>query len=265
MAQILSVTLNPTIDVFSETNLIQPTLKIRTDDQAHHPGGGGVNVARVINTLGGSVELLFTSGGMTGALLEDCLNRIPIKCHKVPILESTRIAYMVHEQQTGLEYRFVPDGPEITKQELNQTLKYVEQFNGDYIVVSGGLPKGAPEDTYSRMAEIANRKGERFILDSSGDGLRHTLSTSKIFLVKPSLDELENLVGEGLDEDGVRKAALELVRHGSACNVAVSMGPKGAFLASAEQELRVPARHVKVRSAVGAGDSFVGAMTLLTC
>jgi 6-phosphofructokinase 2 len=110
------------------------------------------------------------------------------------------------------------------------------------------------------MADSTTAKGARFVLDSSGAGLQTTLDKSRVFLVKPSLGELEKLVGRKLDEDGVRKAATDIVARGAAEIVAVTMGVDGALLATSSGVLRVPAIPVRVRSAVGAGDSFLGAM-----
>ena len=260
MTGILTIALNPAVDVSSETDIVQPTRKIRTRDQKCYPGGGGINVARVIVELGGSVETVFLSGGATGALLEEGLKQTSINGHRVQIAEPTRIAYMVHEQQTGFEYRFVPEGPLVDVGELAKAIAHIEQFEGDYIVASGSLPRGLPDDTYAKIAQIAARKNIRFILDTSGPALRETLSMSHVFLVKPSLGELEKLSGTKLDEDGARQAALDIVKSGGADHVAVSMGVEGAFLANRDGVIRLPTRHVRVHSAVGAGDSFVGAM-----
>jgi 6-phosphofructokinase 2 len=85
-------------------------------------------------------------------------------------------------------------------------------------------------------------------------------SGKKLFLVKPSLNELQRLKGQKLDEEGAREFAQSLVNDGMADHIAVSMGSHGAFLANAEGILRLPTYLVKVRSVVGAGDSFVGAL-----
>lgn len=261
MARILAVALNPTIDVSFDAEEVQPTHKIRTFNEKHNPGGGGVNVARVILTLGGAPELLFLSGGATGALLEDFLGRIDVRRHRIAIEQATRVAFMVHEMRNGQEYRFVPEGPEVSSEELAPILECVERFDGDYIVASGSLPRGVPADVYARMAAIADGKNIRFVLDSSGKSLSTTLAESRVFLVKPSLGELEKLVGARLDADSARDAAMDLVRRGSARHVAVTLGSEGAVLANADGVIRLPAPRVEVSSAVGAGDSFVGAMT----
>jgi 6-phosphofructokinase 2 len=168
---------------------------------------------------------------------------------------------MVQEQSTGLEYRFVPDGPRMTADELLPCLAAVAEHRGEFVVVSGSLPPGAPEDIYARLAEATTRRGAKFVLDSSGPGLSKTLETSHVHLMKPSRSEIEKLVGRRLDDEGLTVAAMNIVEKGLAKMVAVTLGADGALLASEKGFVRVPAIHVRVRSAVGAGDSFLGAMT----
>ncbi|ASY65800.1 Tagatose-6-phosphate kinase (plasmid) [Sinorhizobium sojae CCBAU 05684] len=257
----LAVALNPTIDLSSEVDRVQPTRKMRTRNERRQAGGGGVNVARVIAELGGRPELLVLTGGATGAMLEDWLRMLPIDLHVVPIAEPTRIAFMVQEKESGFEYRFVPEGPEVSKESLADALKVVVGFKGDFVIASGSLPRGAPGDTYARMAEAAAENGAKVLLDCPGSTLRETLGKAPILLVKPSIGELETLVGRRLNEQGVGEAAATLVKDGAAEYVAVTMGREGAWLAGPNGILRVPSKHVVVQSAVGAGDSFVGALS----
>ena len=76
--QIVTMSLNPTIDVASEADLVRPTHKIRTSDETYEPGGGGINVARVIAELGGDVEVICPAGGVTGAFLDELLGLVPL-------------------------------------------------------------------------------------------------------------------------------------------------------------------------------------------
>jgi 6-phosphofructokinase 2 len=258
--RILSIALNPTIDISSDVDHIQPTHKIRTFNQRRHPGGGGVNVARVIAELGGASQLLVLAGGATGMLLVDSLKDHGIELHTVEINEQTRIAFMVYEKASGLEYRFVPEGPVVSPGEIDKAFDILRGFRGDYVVASGSLPRGLAADTYARMADIAAENGVRFVLDTSGAALETSLKQSRVFLVKPSLGELEKLVGRSLDTANAGEAASELVRSGAANYVAVTMGRDGSILVGPDSVLKLAAQEVPVRSAVGAGDSFVGAM-----
>jgi 6-phosphofructokinase 2 len=259
-APILTITLNPAVDVSSETETVRPVRKVRTSNVRYDPGGGGINVARVITALGGKAEAYFLAGGETGSLLTRLLEAEGTSSHLVPIQGQTRISFMVHERSTGLEYRFVPEGPRVEPSELQPCLDAVASHNGQYVIASGSLPTDAPTDIYARMAKLASSRGAKFVLDSSGTGLDTTLKQARLFLVKPSLGELEQFVGRKLDDAGVHKAASDIVTSGAAELVAITMGADGALLASARGILRVPAIHVRVRSALGAGDSFLGAM-----
>jgi 6-phosphofructokinase 2 len=218
-------------------------------------------VARVIAELGGTPDLLYLAGGATGILFEHFLDGLAIRRHGFPIRGEVRIALMVHEKQTGFEYRFVPEGPEVSATELAPALDFVEKCDAGYVVASGSLPKGAPAGTYARMARMVDKRGGRFILDTSGEALRETLSETPVFLVKPSLGELEKLVGRALDTHEVDGAAMEIVKRGDAENVAVTLGNAGAVLANRDGVTHLPPVRVKVRSAVGAGDSFTAGMT----
>ena len=260
MTQILTITLNPTVDISGQTEAVRPTRKTRTFNTRHDPGGGGINVARVVAALGGDVEAVFLAGGEIGLLLDRLLGAEGIRRHLISIEGQTRIGFVVQEQVTGLEYRFVPEGPVVQSSEIQLCMDALVSHGASYIVASGSLPLQTASDTYARMADMAAPRGARFVLDSSGAGLQVALERSRVFLVKPSHGELEKLVGKKLDEDGVRQAALDIVTRGAAEIVAVTMGVDGALLATSSGVLRVPAIPVRVRSAVGAGDSFLGAM-----
>jgi len=259
-ASILTVTLNPAVDVAADAGLVRPIHKIRTSAQIYDPGGGGINVARVVARLGGDVEALHLSGGETGDVLSALLDAQRLKHTRIPAKGATRIAFNVFERDTGFEYRFVPDSAETGAAEIAACLEAVAQFKGNYLVASGSLPHGAPEDTYERLGEIARNNGARYVLDTSGPCLKRTLGAVPVFLVKPSLRELQQISGRELDEASARTAAREIVDAGLCEMVAVTLGRQGAILAHRGGVLRLPATHVTTLSAVGAGDSFLAAM-----
>jgi 6-phosphofructokinase 2 len=233
------------------------------DERAVRPGGGGINVSRVIQELGGVSHAIYLSGGTTGPILEEMLRQRGIAGQRIPIKDHTRVSHAVFERSTGLEYRFVPEGPEIQPEEWKSCLAAIADFDFDYLVASGSLPRGVPMDFYRDVAVVARRKGAKFVLDTSGDALRETLAAGGVHLVKPSLGEFEQLVGRSLKEAGaVEEAAMQFIATGGTDLLAVTMGHEGAVLAQASGILRLPALEVEVHSAVGAGDSFLAAMTL---
>lgn len=262
MKPIVTLTLNPTIDGSASAEVIAPIRKIRTSDERYHPGGGGINVARVVQELGGEALAVYLAGGATGAILDDLLEVAGVKCRRIPIAGYTRIAHTVFERSTGQEYRFVPEGPEVSAREWETCLATLATLDFDYVVVSGSLPRGLPETAYSRVVDVAAAKGARIILDTSGVALKATLSKG-VYLVKPNRRELEELVGHAIPETAQQIAAARtLIANKFAEIVAITLGGDGALMVSQSEAWFAAAPPVTAHSAVGAGDSFVGAITL---
>ena len=262
MKPILTLTLNPSIDGSCEAEKVQPIHKVRTSNERYDPGGGGINVARVIRTLGGQALAVYLAGGMTGNALDRMIDDVGLPHLVIPIAGDTRVSHVVYERSTGLEYRLTPSGPPVTEAELENCLRTIKALHCDYLVASGSLAPGSPEDFYGRLGRVAKGEGSRLVVDTSGPALRAALDEG-VFLVKPSVGELESAVGRKLREPGaVEEAARDLVARGAAEVVTVTLGADGALLVTAEKTLRLRSPDVEVKSAVGAGDSFVAAMTL---
>ena len=262
MKPIVTLTLNPSIDGSASAELIQPLLKIRTSDERYHPGGGGINVARVVQELGGEALAVYLSGGATGAILDDLLQTVGVATRQIPINGYTRIAHTVFERSSRQEFRFVPEGPEVSSEEWASCLCVLENLDFDYIVVSGTTPRGLPTNAYQRVGEIAVRKNARFLLDTSGEALRSALGHN-VFMIKPNLGELEELTGCALEDTNAQvTAARDLIANNSAEIVAITLGSGGALIISKNESWGTSVPLVDARSAVGAGDSFVGALTL---
>jgi 6-phosphofructokinase 2 len=129
-----------------------------------------------------------------------------------------------------------------------------------FVVGSGSLPSGVPDDFYARVARIAKGLGAKMVLDTSGPALKHALDEG-VYLVKPNLGELRGLLGGSLaDETARAAAACGLVQTGAAELVALSLGDEGALLATSAEAYRALPLKVELASAVGAGDSFLGGM-----
>ena len=112
-ARIITLTLNPAVDIANEAEAVRPTRKIRTTNERYDPGGGGINVARVIRELGGEALAMALLGGVTGSVLETLLSEAGVPFRTFPIRGRSRMSVTVHERRTGLEYRFVAEGPEL--------------------------------------------------------------------------------------------------------------------------------------------------------
>jgi 6-phosphofructokinase 2 len=266
MVSVVTLSMNPSIDMSTSVDRIIPTRKLRCTAAKRDPGGGGINVARVVRRLGARVRAevtaLYPAGGATGQLLRRLVDQEGIKSITIEVSDETREDVTVLEQATGRQCRFVLPGPQLSEREWRLCLDAVASWKGrsDYIVASGSLPPGVPEDFYGRIAAMANGSGVKIILDTSGLPLKKALQEG-VYLVKPNLNELQELVGARLEnEDAWVEAGRSLVHAGRAEVVALTLGHRGSLLVTRDQAWRADALPIKPVSTVGAGDSFLGGM-----
>lgn len=261
MMSIVTLTLNPAIDIAYRVGALVHTDKVRASEQHCDPGGGGINVARVFVRMGGNSRCVYLSGGPTGIALDALLDLHQLVREKISIGADTRISATLAEDMSGLEYRVVPPGPEVTETEWRACLDRLKQLRADYLVMSGSLPPGVPTDFYARAASVARQQGMLSVLDTSGEPLREALAAGGLELVKPNFREFQELTGEDLTEsDDIAEATRKIVGRGGARLVAVSMGARGGVLANADGVVHISAPAVETASSVGAGDSCLAGM-----
>lgn len=258
MTDILTITLNPALDVLTTIDKVSDTHKMRCGPTLKHPGGGGVNVARVLHRLGANCVSVYLAGGVTGERHHKLMSAEKVRCHVIPIAEETRESFTAHETLSGNDFRFVLPGPHVSASEYEACFDYVAQhMPKKFLVISGGLAPSVPENFYARLTTLAKQHNVRVVLDANGPALAEALKVG-VYLFKPSLRELRDLTGLDLpDEEAQIQAAQKLIQSGHAEIVAVSLGADGAMVIGAGQVWRSSAIQVEVQTTVGAGDSFL--------
>jgi 6-phosphofructokinase 2 len=263
MAAIVTLTMNPALDIATATERVVPTHKLRCAPPRYDPGGGGINVARAVHALGGDSLAIFPAGGAGGEMILSLLRREGVASDAIGIAGFTRESLSVEERRSGEQYRFILPGPVLGPGEQERCLAALSRAApaAAFIVASGSLPPGVPEDFYAEVAAIARRCGKPLALDSSGPALG--AGARGVYLLKPSLSELGQLAGRALRTPGEEEqAAREMVAAGRCQALVLSLGPRGALLATASGCVRFPAIPVEARSTVGAGDSMLAGIVL---
>ncbi len=264
MKHIVTLTMNPCIDISSHIDHVVADRKLRCGEPSFEPGGGGINVSRAIRKLGGTSKAFFTADGTLGKMLRDLLDREEISQHPIKINERTRESFMVYDNTTGQQYRFSLPGPHLEAGEWNACLNAVcgAEAKLDYMVLSGSLPPGVPGDFYARIAEHTRENGAKVILDSTGAPFREALQNG-VYLIKPNLRELNMISEEKLDSEERQEAlAKHLVNNGDVQVVVLSLGAAGALMVWKNGSRRLRAPTVSIQSKVGAGDSMVAGIVL---
>ncbi len=266
MLDILTVTLNPTIDLSTSVAAVQPGPKLRCAPPEIDPGGGGTNVSRAVRILGGNSRALVAVGGTTGERLLTLLNAQGIATVALHAPGETRQSLAVTDRATGAQFRFVLPGPEWHPADTAHALAAVlgAARDGGLVVLSGSQPPGVPEDFPALLAARLQGRA-RLIVDTSGAPLRalaHGAGAAP-WCLRMDDEEAAELAGTPLKTVAQSAAfAEELVGRGVADVVILARGADGAVLASAAGRIHARSAQVAVVSKVGAGDSFVGAFVL---
>lgn len=264
MQTILTLTINPTIDASTTVDHVVPERKLRCSQPRFDPGGGGINVSRAIKRLGGESTALYTSGGFLGKMLEELLDSEGLRHLPIPVEGLTRQNLHIYEEATGQQFRFNMPGAPLVEAEWRQCLETLINFQPrpEFVVLSGCLAPGVPEDFYASVARYVKNLGSRVILDTNGEPLRLAVQEG-VFLLKPNFRELGQLAGlEAGDEPHLEAIAKRLIAEKRCEVVVISLAAAGAILVTRESSERFIAPPVRAVSKVGAGDSMVAGIVL---
>ena len=165
MLDVLTVTLNPALDLSTSAAHVVPTHKIRCESLQRYPGGGGVNVARVIHRLGGQCTALYPAGGANGAVFQQLLDEEGVPSLCIPIAGETRENFSVKDIAINDEFRFVLPGPAL------QTGATVA--NGFVTAGTFNNVKGVIRNTGTATADVPDLRAS--LSGPSGVALRWTI------------------------------------------------------------------------------------------
>jgi 1-phosphofructokinase/tagatose 6-phosphate kinase len=266
---IITVTLNTAID----KTLAVPNFRLgrrhRTVDQTTMPGGKGVNVARVLKTLGQPVIATGLAGGPTGTRIVDQLTQLSVLSDFVRIREESRTNTAVIDPTTAEQTEINERGPAVSQPEIDMfadKLLYLAQ-GASVCVFAGSLPRQVEVDVYARLIPELRRLGVTTVVDTDGDPLRRAVRAEPD-VVSPNVLEAEELVGHEFNDDEDHLIAVrEMVELGA--REAIMTAPDGCYALMAPQEpgvggsppvpalFRVRAPALEPRATIGSGDAFL--------
>jgi tagatose 6-phosphate kinase len=259
---ITTVTLNAAIDKTYSIRLFAVDQLNRIEKLHSEPGGKGINVAKILKSLGIPVTVTGFVGGFNGEYICQRLDQMGIEHQFVEVESESRLCINVIDEERRTQTEILEPGPTITNSQWellkNRVGKLAEQ--SEVIVFSGSLPQGTPVDAYFQLIELANQKGTKTILDSSGEAFTAALAAQP-FMVKPNREELAAYLHKS---DISRREIWETMQRWHAAGISlvvVSLGSEGAFVSDRGQFYQVIPPSVQVVNPVGSGDSLVAGMT----
>ena len=265
-ARILTVTLNPALDLATETAEVVPELKLRCAPPLVDPGGGGINVSRAIARMDGLSTAVVALGGPAGARVEALMAGARLPIVRVDAPGDTRESLSVTDRSTGQQYRFVLPGPVWDDDDVAAACRAIvaEVPQDGIVVMSGSNPPGVPDDLAVTLARQLQDRGASLVVDTSGALLACVVRAAVgVSVLRMNDAEAEGLAGRPLPERADTSAfAAGLVHAGVARAVIVARGRDGNIIATADGCWHAVAHDVPIVSKVGAGDSFVAGFTL---
>ncbi|MFF3102218.1 1-phosphofructokinase [Viridibacillus arvi] len=251
---IYTITLNPSIDFIVEVDDFQIGHLNRIDRESKFPGGKGINVSRVLNTIGVPSKALGFLGGFTGGFIQNTLESEGIHTEFVNVDEDSRINIKL---KTGEETEINGQGPTLTEKNIQDLFEKLEVLQaGDILVLAGSIPPSLPKTFYSDLTRKYSKRGVKVVVDAGGKVLAEVLQ-DKPFLVKPNHHELSELFGATIHTvEEVIPYGKKVVEMGAE-NVIVSMAGDGALLFTSGEVYSATVPKGKVLNSVGAGDSLV--------
>ena len=267
MRDILTVTLNPALDIATSVTHMQANVKLRCAPPEMDPGGGGLNVSRAIRLLGGRSRAFVALGGDTGQALLKLLTEFGLEpvIHQAP--GETRQSLAVTDLTSHDQFRFMLPGPDWSREDIDAARRAIREAAPEdgFLVLSGSGPSGAAPDLYAKICQDFADTDVKIVLDTSGPTLAHLAAGQEKppFILRMDGHEAEELARRPL---ATRKDsalfAHTLVGRGAAEVVIIARDADGSVLAVEGRLIHVAAAKVDVVSKVGAGDSYVGALAL---
>lgn len=267
MRDILTVTLNPALDLATEVERIVPDMKLRCAPAQLDPGGGGINVSRAIAILGGMSRTFVVLGGHNGDHMAKLMTEAGLDLIMHPARGETRSSLSVQDRTTGEQFRFMLPGPQWQPVDIVAVTAAVTHtaVPGGLAVVSGSIPPGVPMSIPLDLARVLHARGVDAVVDTSGEALRiaGAATDGAVHVLRMNHNEANELAGRTLSSlTESADFAEALVARGAARIVIVARDREGSVLATSGLRLHAPAADVPVKSKVGAGDTFVGAFML---
>lgn len=260
MAKILTLTLNPALDLTVELARLEPGQVNRSDAMHAHAAGKGVNVAQVLADLGHTLTVSGFLGEDNAQVFETLFAQRGFVDAFIRVPGETRSNIKLAEQDGRITDLNGP-GPMVDETAQQALLARLEQIapGHDVVVVAGSLPRGVSAQWLQALITRLKQLGLNVALDTSGEALRVALAAGP-WLIKPNTEELADALGCAVVSELAQAQAAQRLHAEGIEHVVISHGADGVNWFSVGSALHASPPKVTVASTVGAGDSLLAGM-----
>ncbi len=260
MARILTVTLNPALDLTVRLPRLDVGEVNRSESVLSQAAGKGLNVAQVLADLGHSLSVTGFLGADNAPPFEALFQRRGFVDAFVRVPGETRSNIKLAEGDGRITDINGP-GPQVSAGEQDRLLDRLDRIAGEHelVVVAGSLPRGVDPDWLRELLLRLGRLGLKVAFDSSGAALRAGLDAAP-WLIKPNDAELAEACGQAFETPAALAAQAGALRARGIEQVVLSQGADGVRWFGPQGHWRSIPPKVEVASTVGAGDSLLAGM-----
>lgn len=260
MANILTLTLNPALDLTVQLARLEPGAVNRSETLLTHAAGKGVNVAQVLADLGHYVSVGGFLGAQNPEAFEALIASRGFGDAFIRVPGETRSNIKIAEEDGRVTDINAP-GPLVSEQAQAQLLKLLAVIGPEFdaVVVAGSLPQGVSPQWFQGLLEMLKDLGLKVALDTSGQALRAGLKAAP-WLIKPNTEELAEALDCPTQTVAQQAHAAGHLHAQGVEHVVVSHGADGVNWFSPNAALHATPPKVSVASTVGAGDSLLAGM-----
>jgi len=260
--RVLTVTLNPAIDVTWTVEALRVGETVRVRGVRSRSGGKGVNVAAVVRALGGDSLVVALTAAAGPDEFRTGLDALGLPHRLVPALTAVRRTVAVVADDATTTSLQEPGSPAAGGSAAAVVAVLAEELarGAGAVVVSGSLPPGLPADLPARLVGLAREHGVPVVADLSGAPLRAAAGAGAVLV--PNRDELADLVGRPATGVADVVAAGRHLLAGGAAAVLATLGEQGVVAVTAAGAWHACPVEVVVGNPTGAGDAAAAALAL---
>ncbi|MCQ4299929.1 1-phosphofructokinase [Pseudomonas songnenensis] len=260
MARVLTVTLNPALDLTVQLPFLRLGEVNRSESLQVHAAGKGLNVAQVLADLGHQLTVTGFLGETNPQAFEQLFAARGFTDEFVRVAGETRSNLKLAETD-GRVTDINGPGLAVSEAQCDELLARLQRLAPahDLVVVAGSLPRGIDSQWFVQLLNSLKALGVRVALDTSGAALRDGLAT-RPWLIKPNEEELAEARGVDLTGSSALLAEARRLQGEGIEHVVVSQGADGVSWFSPGAALHANPPRVRVVSTVGAGDSLLAGM-----
>lgn len=224
-------------------------------------GGKGINVARMLKTLGRPALAVSFAGGPNGEKIKARLRDQGVCAAFIPTRSETRAGINLVVDDPHRQTWWIEEGEELEAAEVQAMVDEVARYvkKARFLALSGTIPGRRNVNLYRRVLEECRAFPGEIYVDARGEALRQALQIGRFFLKCNRQEVMETWNYDPYREEN-RERFLGDARKASLTGFMITDGPGSIFWSDWTTTGWLTPPPVREVSAVGSGDAALAGL-----